>query len=80
MQAWDIKRDIFWMQVVGIQVLYASIYFKKLFILIINIKLIFFIIILNWINFPTYVNIQFSVIFSVLRVLFLLVLRCSYVD
>ena len=47
MQAWDIKRDIFWMQVVGIQVLYASIYFKKLFILIINIKLIFFIIILN---------------------------------
>ena len=80
MQAWDIKRDIFWMQVVGIQVFYASIYFKKLFILIINIKLIFFIIILNWINFPTYVNIQFSVIFSVLRVLFLLVLRCSYVD
>lgn len=32
------QKRYFWMQVVGIQVFYESIYFKRLFILIDNIK------------------------------------------
>ena len=70
----------FRMQLVGIQVFYESIYLNYLFIWINFINNISFLIIINWINISTYVNIQFSAIFSVLRVLFLLVLRCSYVD
>ena len=70
----------FMIQLVGIQVFYESIYLNYLFIWINFINIISFLIIINWINFSTYVNIQFSAIFSVLRVLFLLVLRCSYVD